>query len=46
MTVNTLKKSDLSSFTGTEQWYRHSLMRKVLYTEVLNMLPILAARTG
>ena len=33
MTGNTLKISDLSSFTGTEQWYRHGLMRKVLYTD-------------
>lgn len=29
----TLTKSDLSQFTGTEQWYRHGLARNVLYTD-------------
>ncbi len=24
---------DLASFTGTEQWFRHALVRKVLYTQ-------------
>ncbi len=24
---------DLNQFTGTEHWYRHSLVRKVLYTD-------------
>lgn len=29
----TLNAADLNQFTGTEQWYRHQLNRKVLYTE-------------
>lgn len=29
----TLSKSDLSHLTGSEQWYRHGLVRKVLYTD-------------
>jgi hypothetical protein len=33
MTTKTLTKSDLSQFTGSEQWYRHGLMRKILYTD-------------
>jgi hypothetical protein len=33
MTQKTLTKNDLSQFTGSEQWYRHSLVRKVLYTD-------------
>lgn len=31
MTKNPL--TDLHQFTGTEQWYRHGLNRKVLYTD-------------
>lgn len=33
MTQKTLKKEDLSQFTGTEAWHRHGLARKVLYTD-------------
>ncbi|SAL84903.1 hypothetical protein AWB68_07487 [Caballeronia choica] len=33
MTTKTLTKEDLAQFTGTEQWYRHPLMRKVLFTD-------------
>lgn len=33
MMQKTLTKSDLSQFSGSEQWYRHSLVRKVLYTD-------------
>jgi hypothetical protein len=29
----TLSANDLAHFTGTEQWYRHSINRAVLYTE-------------
>ena len=29
----TLSAADLAQFTGTEQWYRHSINRTVLYTE-------------
>jgi len=29
----TLKKSDLTQFTGTEQYYRHGLNRRVLFTD-------------
>lgn len=32
-TANTLKASDLEQFTGTGHWYRHPLVRKVVYTE-------------
>lgn len=28
-----LNESDLRQFTGTEQWYRHPLVRFVLYTD-------------
>jgi hypothetical protein len=31
--MKTLQQSDLAQFTGTEQWYRHGLNRKVLYTD-------------
>jgi hypothetical protein len=31
--TKTLTKADLIQFSGTEKWYRHSLVRKVLYTE-------------
>jgi hypothetical protein len=30
---NTLSAADLSQFTGTEQWFRHAINSKVLYTE-------------
>ena len=33
MTQKTLTKSDLIQFTGSENWYRHSLVHKVLYTD-------------
>jgi hypothetical protein len=29
----TLSLSDLSQFTGSQTWYRHGLLRHVLYTE-------------
>jgi uncharacterized protein DUF6876 len=29
----TLDATDLAQFTGAEQWYRHSINRKVLYTD-------------
>jgi len=29
----TLNAADLAQFTGTEQWFRHSINPKVLYTE-------------
>lgn len=28
-----LSLADLAQFTGSEQWYRHSLVRSVLYTD-------------
>ncbi|MEY2853177.1 MAG: hypothetical protein RL030_309 [Pseudomonadota bacterium] len=28
-----LSRADLYQFTGTEQWYRHALVRKVLFTD-------------
>ncbi len=33
MTQKTLTKAELNQFTGTEQWYRHSIARNVLYTD-------------
>ena len=33
MTQKILTKSDLFQFTGSEHWYRHSLARKVTYTD-------------
>lgn len=31
--THTLKESDLHQFTGTEYWYRHNLVREVLFTD-------------
>ena len=28
-----LKKADLAQFTGTEDWYQHSYVRNILYTD-------------
>ncbi|MCA1452856.1 hypothetical protein I6F35_06425 [Bradyrhizobium sp. BRP22] len=33
-----LTHADLRQFTGTEQWFRHSLMRTILYTEGVQYL--------
>jgi hypothetical protein len=33
MSQKALTKSDLRQFTGSEQWYRHGLVQKVLYTD-------------
>ena len=33
MTTKMLTPADLAMFTGSEQFYRHSINRKVLYTE-------------
>lgn len=33
MTAKTLTKSDLANFTGSERWFRHSLVRHILYTD-------------
>jgi len=33
MTNKTLCAADLMQFIGSEQWYRHGLVRKVLFTE-------------
>ncbi len=33
MTTKTLTKADLAQFTGFENWYRHGLNPKVLYTD-------------
>ena len=32
-TTKTLTMADLSQFTGSEQWYRHGLVRDVLFTD-------------
>jgi hypothetical protein len=31
--TNTLTQADLRQFTGTEHWYRHGLVRDVLFTD-------------
>ena len=31
--TNTLNQSDLRQFTGSENWYRHAINRKVLFTD-------------
>src|SRR5471032_2768997 len=31
--TKTLNKADLAQFTGSEQWYRHGINRKVLFTD-------------
>ncbi len=33
MTHKNITKAELSHFTGSEQWYRHGLVRKILYTD-------------
>jgi hypothetical protein len=33
MSTKTLNEDDLAYFTGTTQWYRHPLVRSVLYTD-------------
>lgn len=33
MTTKTLSKDDLAQFTGTERWYRHGIVRDVLFTD-------------
>ena len=32
-TTKTLTKADLAQFTGSEYWYRHALVRNVLFTD-------------
>jgi hypothetical protein len=31
--TKTLSKADLAQFTGSEQWFRHGINRKVLFTD-------------
>ncbi len=33
MPVKTLKAEDLESFTGSENWYQHGLVRAITYTD-------------
>ena len=33
MTTKTLSKSELAQFTGSDNWYRHTINRNVLYTD-------------
>ena len=33
MTTKTLSKSELAQFTGSDNWYRHTINRDVLYTD-------------
>lgn len=41
MNQNTLTKTDLRQFTGTEQWHRHGIARNVLYTDGALQCPCL-----
>jgi hypothetical protein len=36
--MNKITESDLRQFTGTDHWYRHSLNRKMLYTDGVQYL--------
>lgn len=36
--MSTLTHSDLSQFTGTDNWYRHSLCRNIVYTDGVKYL--------
>ena len=33
MPINNLNAEDLDQFTGSEQWYRHSLVRSITFTD-------------
>lgn len=33
MAANTLKAEDLDNFTGSENWYRHGLVRSITFTD-------------
>src|SRR4029077_1024997 len=33
MPINNLNAEDLGQFIGSEQWYRHSLVRSITYTD-------------
>jgi hypothetical protein len=33
MTTKSLNAADLAQFTGSEQWYRHGIVRDVLFTD-------------
>lgn len=33
MSINNLNAEDLDQFIGSEQWYRHSLVRSITYTD-------------
>lgn len=35
---DTITKIDLAQFTGTENWYRHPIARKILYTDGIQYL--------
>ncbi|GEC77916.1 DUF6876 family protein [Flavobacterium aquatile] len=35
---DTITKTDLAQFTGTENWYRHPIARTVLYTDGIQYL--------
>ncbi|MDI1254573.1 MAG: hypothetical protein PSV16_00605 [Flavobacterium sp.] len=43
MKDKTFTKADLAQFTGTENWYRHMIVRAVLYTDGIKYL---AERAG
>jgi hypothetical protein len=43
MKIDQLTKADLAGFTGTEQWYRHPVIKSTLYTDGIKYL---AERAG
>ncbi|SDR63340.1 hypothetical protein SAMN05519103_08509 [Rhizobiales bacterium GAS113] len=46
MTTKTLTQASLQQFTGSEHWYRHGLVRDVLFTDGANMSRTPAAPIG
>jgi hypothetical protein len=46
MRVNTLKEEDLEGIIGSENWYRHGLVRSITYTDGASTLPTQAVHTG
>ena len=46
MSNDRLTAAELSQFTGSEHWYRHGLVRGILYTAAPNTSPTRAAPIG
>lgn len=46
MNTEQLTKEDLAGFTGTEQWYRHPVVKNTLYTDGIKYVAQKAGATG